>query len=679
MIVNTEYFREEAIRFLKTGSYCNDPIGSTAWKDYWKEQMERCIKGYTVSGVRITGDHYFYLNFCRIKLTEDTRGVVKTKTARKVTSFPAFWDGDYNFFHAKEIARHGTTPAELAKLNLDYNIPVDQLTGGKHLIVGKARRKGYSYKNAAIVTNTFNTMRRSLCLIGAFEKKYLYPKGTMQMVTDYMNFINEFTAFTKRRGVVDKQDHRRASFIQLLPNGQKIEKGYMSEVIAVTYKDNPDAARGKDAELVLFEEAGKFDNLKAAYLATKPVVESGDITTGQMIIFGTGGDMEGDTIDFENMFYNPDPYNLMSFENIWDDGGMGTFCGFFHPCYLNKDGFMDKDGNSLQQKAIESEEAIREKIKRTSKDPGTYDKHITEYPFKPAEAFLQTGGNIFPLASIVEHKNYLTRSNITKHIGVNGITYRDAKGNVKFRPDENVRPVMKFPHDPKVDNTGCVVIYQSPYTEGGKVPKNLYVICHDPYGQSEGGPSLGVAYVLKRPNNISTPDDMIVASLIGRPSTQDEYNKNLFELAELYNARIGFENDRGDVISFAKRFRKLEWLEEEFELGYNSNIPKSSVKRLYGMHMTEARKRQGEIYLRDWLISERSVDEDGNKLLNLHTIYDTALLDELRTYNPKKGNFDRVSAMLIGMYYFKEIEFKQLHVKVTEAFSQDNFFNRQLF
>ena len=97
------------------------------------------------------------------------------------------------------------------------------------------------------------------------------------------------------------------------------------------------------------------------------------------------------------------------------------------------------------------------------------------------------------------------------------------------------------------------------------------------------------------------------------------------------------------------------------------------------MHMTEARKRQGEIYLRDWLMEERSVDEDGNTLMNLHTIYDVALLDELRTYNPKKGNFDRVSAMLIGMYYFKEIEFKQLHVKVAQAFSQDNFFNRSLF
>ena len=40
---------------------------------------------------------------------------------------------------------------------------------------------------------------------------------------------------------------------------------------------------------------------------------------------------------------------------------------------------------------------------------------------------------------------------------------------------------------------------------------------------------------------------MIVASYVGRPETQDEYNYNLFLLAKYYNAQIGFENDRGEV------------------------------------------------------------------------------------------------------------------------------------
>ena len=38
---------------------------------------------------------------------------------------------------------------------------------------------------------------------------------------------------------------------------------------------------------------------------TKPAMEDGIYTTGQMFIFGTGGDMEHGTTDFANMFYNP--------------------------------------------------------------------------------------------------------------------------------------------------------------------------------------------------------------------------------------------------------------------------------------------------------------------------------------------------------------------------------------
>ena len=104
--------------------------------------------------------------------------------------------------------------------------------------------------------------------------------------------------------------------------------------------------------------------------------------------------------------------------------------------------------------------------------------------------------------------------------------------------------------------------------------------------------SLGAAYVIKRPNNLSQPDDMIVASYVGRPKTQDDYNRNLFMLADYYGCKIGFENDRGEVIAYAKRHRKLHRLQEEFEMLDKREL--SNLKKLgrqYGMHMTEAKKK----------------------------------------------------------------------------------------
>ena len=79
-----------------------------------------------------------------------------------------------------------------------------------------------------------------------------------------------------------------------------------------------------------------------------------------------------------------------------------------------------------------------------------------------------------------------------------------------------------------------------------KVPDNLFIICHDPYANDlpyAQGMSLGATYVIKNVNNFSNPADMIVASYVGRPEFQDDYQRNLFMLAEYYNAKIGFEND----------------------------------------------------------------------------------------------------------------------------------------
>ena len=104
------------------------------------------------------------------------------------------------------------------------------------------------------------------------------------------------------------------------------------------------------------------------------------------------------------------------------------------------------------------------------------------------------------------------------------------------------------------------------------------------------------------------------------------------------------------------------------------DLRSKTVKRQYGMHMTEQRKRQGEIYIRDWLISPRGTDENGEKLLNLHKIYDPALLQELTKFN-HKGNFDRVMALMIGMFHTRELYNAEVK-EVLEDRSADNWFDR---
>jgi hypothetical protein len=69
--------------------------------------------------------------------------------------------------------------------------------------------------------------------------------------------------------------------------------------------------------------------------------------------------------------------------------------------------------------------------------------------------------------------------------------------------------------------------------------------------------------------------------------------------------------------------------------------------------MVEKLKDAGEKYIKKWLLTERDYDEDGKVLLNLHFIYDPALLEELIIYN-RKGNFDRVMALMMVMFQLAE-------------------------
>lgn len=684
--INTELFRCEAKDFLRQGYYCPDPPGSPPFMEYWGEQLRRCKEGYSVGGMQITGDHYGYLNFGQIRLTlfdNQNAKVTKKKlpsSGRKIVSFPDFWDGDYDYFWNEQIAENGIEKEKLQKLEL-LNTPL-WTDGGHHMLVAKARRKGFSYKNGFIAANRYNTQRNFTTLIGAFEKKYLYPEGTMKMSSDYLNFFNEHTGWSKRRQAVDKQDHRKASYYEYI-NNLAVEKGYKSQIIAITFKDNPDAARGKDAGLILMEEGGKFNNLKAAFMATKPTVEDGSITTGIIIIFGTGGDMEGGTIDFESMFYNPEAYNIMPYVNIYDDNMSDTSCGFFFPDYRNKIGFIDKQGFSLVEAAKKYEKEKREHIKKTAKSPAVYDKHITEYPWNPREAFLQHNQNIFPTILLNEWKGELISRKKDREITVHGELY-DKLGDIKFRPTDSVRPIEQFPHNSTDDLTGCISIIQPPYRDAdGNVPPGMYILFHDPYAHDTetGTGSLGATYVYKFVNNKSRPDDMLVAYYVGRPGSQDEYNRNLFMLAQYYNAKIGFENDRGEVIPYAKRFKQLGRLMGEVEIVDKSeNVKIRKLGRKYGQSMGSIeRKGQACVYLRDWLLTKRHETQDGKEILNLHMIHDIPLLDELIRYN-MKGNFDRVSALLVGMYYIKDA-----HLRIMAQLEEENqeyeeeFFDRDFF
>lgn len=704
--LNSSIFREEALKFQRNKTYITAPFGTPDWMEYWEEQLKRCISGYEVIDEdgrvhKITGHHYFYLNFTQIQIVLEGDEDDESAVAEKISQNPDFWDGDYDYFWSLEIARNGlftkntqvpSTPEEkkdwnalqkklrilkkelkghtkgnkeyeeikskrdkislqvLDRLKLKVKPHLDFLDGGYHMIVGKSRRKGYSYKDGAICANVYNTQRNAQIIIGAFEKKFLYPKGTMGMASDYLNFLNEHTGWAKSRDYVDKVDHKRASYSEK-QNGITIEKGYMSEIFALTFKDNPDAARGKDGKIFLLEEAGAFPNLKDSFNAITPALGAGRFITGQIIIFGTGGDMESGTVDYADMFYNPIAYRLMPFVNIWDENAENTTCGFFHPVTWNMEGFYDEQGNSDIEKATEFElERRREKMEAASSST-IVEKHMQEFPFSPSEAFLTVSTNNFP---VVELRNQLNKVR-SEHLQTTKGTpvYLERKeGKIVARPDleGKLKPIYNY----KVkqdDISGCPIIYEYPVDN---IPKGLYKIGFDPYQQDEGS-SLAAIYVYKSVHSGTYSKNIIVAEYVGRPQEADDVSRIASMLADLYNAEIMHENEVSHVKNYFRRIKRLDQLAVQPDTVISKNVKASKVARVYGMHMNEQLKDAGEKYIKDWLLQVRDYDENGNAILNLETIYSIGLLEELILYN-RKGNFDRVMAFMQVMFQCQEEE-----------------------
>lgn len=697
--LDSSVFRQEAIRFMEKGYYTEAPYGTPEWLDYWKEQLRRCVEGYEVEGQKITGHHYCYLNFAqieRVEYGEDDEDEDEA-LANKITSFPDFWDGDYNFFWSLEIARNGicskhtqvpSTDKEKSKwtelnkklkkltkdseeyiktknqrdkisqdvldrLGLFVKPHLDYLNGGYHFIVGKARRKGYSFKNGIIIANLYNTVRNKLTLIGAYEKKFI--EQTMEKTLGFLNFFNEHTGFSKNR-LIDKKDFIKSGYVEEI-NGVNVEKGYKSVIDAKrTFKDNADAMRGVDALFILLEEAGAFDNLAQSYNAIVPSLTAGSKITGQICIIGTSGDMEKGTVDYADMFYNPLAYGLMPFVNIWDDNAENTVCGFFHPVVWNMEGFYDKQGNSDIKKALEWENARRKRLLENSSSSILLHRHMQEFPLCPAEAFSMASHS--EIVCIEELRNRLNKIqakslHIKKGIPVT-LVYNQDKTKVIAKTDLNnvLNPIYNY--KPKTnDLNGAVVIYEFP---SENVPQNFYKIGYDPYRQNNGT-SLSAITVFKGHWRGEKTKYKIVAEYYGRPQNSDMVNEIALKLAMLYNTQVMVENEVTHPITYFERKKALKYLAAQPDRAISNSIQSSKVDRKYGCHMTDKIKEDCIKYTNDWLLNGYE-DDFGNTLSVIDEIDCPGFIEELLMYN-RKGNFDRVSSFFMCMMQLQEQELEK--------------------
>lgn len=659
-IKNTKKFCEAAEFFKVHKCYTLAPRGTTDYVKYWDRETDRCLNGYTApDGDQITGYHYFYLNYCPIMRLDETEYTDRNGDTRKrrerIFDFPKFWDYDYYYFNAVEEAE----------------------TVGKHMAVLKCRQRGYSFKGAAMLVRNYELVPGSKNFAVASEQKFLVGDGLLTKAWQIMDFIDKNTEWAKQR-LTSTRMERVSGYKVTDEFGKQTEQGYLSSIAGITLKNDPERIRGTRGRLILWEESGKFPSLLDAWRVEQPAVETDDgVAFGLMISFGTGG-TEGASFDgLKELFYKPKAYNVLSFPNIWDDNAEQTECGFFVPAWSNLESFdedgkyiyMDEDGNSFREKAIEELIKQRNIIKDGGASQQSIDRFISERPIKPQEAVLELGKNIFPRKLLMDQLTRLrTNKKLQSMKHIVDLSW-DGNGNVTAT-EKKTGDITNYPLKKDQKPAGSIVIWEYPVKDP---PFGLYIGGCDPYDHDESFTnSLGSTFIFKRVQAGEAWSDVLVAEYSGRPDTAEEYYENVRKLLLFYNARLLFENERKGIYPYFTNKHCDYLLADQPDKVISELFKNSTVQRRKGCHMTKQIRAYGEGLILEWMMEEY---EPGHP--NIERIFSEPLIEEL-IMDDQVRNVDRVIALCMVMIYREEL----YQVKVSSAKEQNKqveLFEKPLF
>ena len=644
ILEDSDYFRPSALAFKRNkGRYTTLRPNANPNSDYGKwlyGERERGWNGYCdpKTGMWVTGDYYWMLNFCPMHLVEkNDKGV-----AMRTVAHPRFWDGQFLMSHYLNQGRlHGHHASALA-------------SRGR----GKTSFGGGLLARRCIIGETGDNQKEVQCMVTAVDRvKLMDTNMILRVFKDNLDHCAKYTQFASHR--LKSSDQEMEWKMGYKKAGSEVEYGSKNSVSGIISGVNQDKLNGSRGVLYLIEEAGIFKNLLSMYNMIRPSVEHGNEVFGEIFCYGTAGDDQSDFTAFAEMFYSPIGYNMEALNNVYDKEGQGRKqCCFFYGAYMNyDDSCIDENGNSDITKSLLAILYDRYKTKYGSTDVNTITKRISQYPIVPQEAMLRSHGNIFPVTELNERLNQLDNDpNAFDDVYVGELVQDNKTGEVKFNPTIDL-PIRDFPtKDNKVK--GALEIFEMPKKNGeGKIPAGRYICSADPYdADCSNTMSLGSIFVM----DLWT--DMIVAEYTGRPTFAEDFYEICRKLCLFYNCRCMYEQNVMGMFSYFSSHNATHLLAETPEYLVQRNMISSIGygNKSVGIRATTPIINGAFKMIQTWLrkpIVSIETDEEGNNnevtIPNLYRIKNRALLKELVLWNPQ-GNFDRVMSLVQLMLYREE-------------------------
>lgn len=586
---------------IKTNRYCPHPAGTKQHRDFWTEQHKRCRYGFESGGYRITGDHYFFLNFYKLQAVE---GVVATGSGRD-TTFPRFMQAQYEYFHYIAIA-------ESLK---------------KDVVTLKSRGVGWSEIQAAMASCKYTTTPKYISLFTAYYEDYLLGTGgVLTKCWDNLEYLNTDTekGMRRLRQAVNTQFRKRQSLL----DKEKNETGHMAEISAIIV-DKPRKLRGTRVDRLFFEEAGSNENLTKLWIQSLALVSVQGNKFGTRIQFGTGGDTGPQLIGLEKMFFNPEAYNVLPYKHNYSKNGEYILSAYFVPQYACQVKFLDERGvtNKIAAKAYFEKE--REKL---LSDIEEYLVNCQEYCFTPEEQLSRQGVNSFNQVKLAQQR---------MEIEVYKTRPKPERGNFEWikNGDGDVAGVKWVK-----SSTGKVLMLEPPVRDANnKVIQNLYVAGIDSIDHGVSDSVVGekgskfCALVKKRA--FGNMGNKYVCLYLERPPQAKQQYEIAQQMLWFYSCKANLEDTK---ITFRAYLRERKWDHKmlmkrpQYGLESQGGRPRKSNSNLWGTPGSPKMIEHGLELITDYI-------EDFYENMDF-----LEMIDQLQRFSyENKGLFDIVSAMIM--------------------------------
>lgn len=608
---NPPWFTEARDTFVRTGHYTRFRRNSRSWRAFWKEQFIRCKYGMTSHGYTITGDHYYFLNFYRLK---DLDNVEEAGMGRQEI-FPNFLEGQYEWFHYLKLAR---------KLRMNA-------------CMTKARGAGYSEIEASIISNSYNVIKGSINVCTAFAQTQL--DKLLEKVWANINWLyyNTDGGMAHLSQAKNSNYLRRASHYEIR-DGQKIEVGWGSQIQGII-TDKPGKLRGDRTDILMFEECGLWPQFTKAYTQADALVGQIGRQWGLRLMGGTGGETGPQMEGLRKMYYEPQLFGVLPYRHNFTKNGEYAITSFFLPAFrtikelslLDSRGWLDdEDGKAYFNKTRDLK----------AQDPEEFTTFCAEYCFDGEEAFSLEGNNKFNKILIAEQ---------LANIRIHKDSPKPERGTLEYifkngqHSRENITGLRWIKN-----NSGDVQIIEHPiwtqvsYDEEGNELKyekmnGLYVAGIDSIDLGMEDTSAltkdpsNFCIVIKR-RQFGLKDPTYVAVYKARPNDVRDAYKTAIKLLQYYNCKANLEATRVSMLSWAREKKYLNYFMYRPVATYPAgNNPK---RRTIGTPASVAIIDHQTDLIRDYV----------NDFC--HNIWFEEMLDELSRYTDEmKRKFDIIAAM----------------------------------